>query len=581
MKKLHPFPSSVAICISIGLAFSAQAQSSSRNISVSPLSDNDMSLTQMNRASMSIFRAGDASSRTAQVFGSDVSQAMKSRLAIENNDQAMSDSLNVIWETVNNDDGSTSAMFGQRVDGKRVYGSYAKSVLSSSGELIFSSHKLSSPSLKRGDAPRISTRRALRAAINENHPGAPVGRRSGSKGNVTSFNAGDYFFKEPTVEKVYFENDGQLQHGFLVESWSVEDNMLYETLVDRSGSVVSSMLRTQSDRIRYYVRHPDAGGSRVRDTPNRWTSGTQNRFRLSGPNVSAYLDADANNSPDAAGTVINNGEFTISADLSRAPTVGRNRRAAIQNLFYWNNVAHDFLNARGFTRSFGNFEGSDAVLAEAQDGSGVNNANFATPATGSPRMQMFLWNLTNPGRDGDLDSDIIWHEYGHGVTWRMVGSMFGSVAGALGEANSDIIAILFTSNDVVGEYSTNNANGIRSSRYQSHPDTFADFNTARGVHRNGEIYAAALWEVRREYRAAGINNRREIMGDLVRGYRFTPPQPTYLEMRDGLLQAAAADRDCLIWAAFARKGMGTGATMSVSGISVSVTESFSVPSQCT
>ena len=37
--------------------------------------------------------------------------------------------------------------------------------------------------------------------------------------------------------------------------------------------------------------------------------------------------------------------------------------------------------------------GSDSVNAEAQDGSGTDNANFATPSDGSnPRMQMYLWN---------------------------------------------------------------------------------------------------------------------------------------------------------------------------------------------
>ena len=36
--------------------------------------------------------------------------------------------------------------------------------------------------------------------------------------------------------------------------------------------------------------------------------------------------------------------------------------------------------------------GSDYVFAEAQDGGGLNNANFATPGDGgNPRMQMYLW----------------------------------------------------------------------------------------------------------------------------------------------------------------------------------------------
>lgn len=38
----------------------------------------------------------------------------------------------------------------------------------------------------------------------------------------------------------------------------------------------------------------------------------------------------------------------------------------------------------------------DALLAEAQDGSGINNANMATPELDGrpPRMQMFLWYMS-------------------------------------------------------------------------------------------------------------------------------------------------------------------------------------------
>ena len=55
----------------------------------------------------------------------------------------------------------------------------------------------------------------------------------------------------------------------------------------------------------------------------------------------------------------------------------------------------------GFDEPSGNFQktnydglgaGNDPVSADAQDGSGTNNANFATPPDGSaPRMQMYIW----------------------------------------------------------------------------------------------------------------------------------------------------------------------------------------------
>lgn len=82
-----------------------------------------------------------------------------------------------------------------------------------------------------------------------------------------------------------------------------------------------------------------------------------------------------------------------------------NEDAAITNLFVRNNVMHDLWYYYGFDEDAGNFQeknyegteayGNDPVYADAQDGSGVNNANFGTPPDGmSPRMQMFLWATT-------------------------------------------------------------------------------------------------------------------------------------------------------------------------------------------
>lgn len=78
---------------------------------------------------------------------------------------------------------------------------------------------------------------------------------------------------------------------------------------------------------------------------------------------------------------------------------------ATVNLFYHNNVTHDIFHRYGFDEASGNFQennygrggnGSDYVFADVQDGSGTNNANFATPPDGrNPRMQMFLWNGGN------------------------------------------------------------------------------------------------------------------------------------------------------------------------------------------
>lgn len=76
--------------------------------------------------------------------------------------------------------------------------------------------------------------------------------------------------------------------------------------------------------------------------------------------------------------------------------------ASITNLFYVNNVMHDVWYTYGFDEASGNFQAmnysgegldDDYVFADAQDGSGFNNANFGTPPDGyNPRMQMYLWN---------------------------------------------------------------------------------------------------------------------------------------------------------------------------------------------
>ena len=121
-----------------------------------------------------------------------------------------------------------------------------------------------------------------------------------------------------------------------------------------------------------------------------------------GNNVHAYTDLDANGIPDP-GSDPNGGpglSFNFPLNLNQSPATYR--PAAVTNLFFWNNYLHDFAYQYGFDEAAGNFQvnnfgnggaGGDDVRAEAQDGSGTNNANFLTPADGArPRMQMFVWN---------------------------------------------------------------------------------------------------------------------------------------------------------------------------------------------
>ncbi len=127
-----------------------------------------------------------------------------------------------------------------------------------------------------------------------------------------------------------------------------------------------------------------------------------------GNNVFAYEDINDDNAPPAApgpdggpGLIF---DFPYDPNAEPLP----NLNAAIVNLFYMNNMMHDIAYRFGFDEAAGNFQqnnygrggaGGDYVRAEAQDGGGTNNANFATPADGGGgRMQMFVWD----GQAGNL-----------------------------------------------------------------------------------------------------------------------------------------------------------------------------------
>jgi len=490
-------------------------------------------------------------------------------------------------------DGVSFARFEQRAAGLRIYGAYVKAAFSKNGDLIHVIERTADASLPVG-AAAIDEASALRIAVNANFGSQLLPFAGRADGAVTTFSRTPFFHRAPTVERVIVADAG-LAEGFLVETWAAETNKLYHTLVDGRGNVVSNELRTNDDSYNVFADHPgvtpqgiiSGPGAGNAQSPSGWLSGAQSTILIQGNNVRAYLDRNNNNAPDTGGVAVTDGNFLTAANLADAPTTVQNQAVAVQNLFWLNNIIHDELYRHGFNEATGNFQennfglggaGSDSVDAEAQDGGGANNANFATPTDGSnPRMQMYLWNLTSPNRDGDLDSDIVWHEYGHGLTWRSIGSMSGNVPGAIGEGMGDVLAIIQNNEDRVGEYSTNDPDGIRSSRYSVHPDTISSFNSSRGVHRNGEIIAATVWDMWQRYQTAG-KTRDDIMVDIVSGMNFIPAAPTYFQMRDGFLAQAPADRDCLIWEAFAARGMGFGGSMNAAG--TSITQSFSLPVAC-
>ena len=473
--------------------------------------------------------------------------------------------------------GAKHVQMEQSIDGRSVYGAYVKASVDSNGRLTSIIDNTVDD-----NAPITRTSLSSNAALE-----AALGHRYGN-------GARPELYRAPIVTPVMVPTtDGGVEEGFLVETWEKKNNQLWHTVIGASGAVSFEESRTNTDSYFIFPIHPGSTSQTVVSGPGAGNTESPAGWVTSnttiGNNVDAYLDRDNNNSADLNSRPISaTQDFIFPFDGAAAPTTAGNQALAVANLFYSNNVVHDKLYRHGFNEAAGNFQtnnfgnggaGNDPVNAEAQDGGGTNNANFATPADGSrPRMQMYLWNTATPNRDGDIDADVVFHEYGHGLTWRMIGSMGGGLAGSIGEGMSDTVACYITGNDTVGEYVKNNTLGIRRFPYTNYPNTYADANTT-SVHANGEIYAATMWKLRTLWLASGRS--MDLLWDyVIDGMNFTPANPEFEEMRDGILAAMPTQaEDCVVWDAFASFGIGVNAVGTDSG-TIMITEDFTKPAAC-
>ncbi len=338
-----------------------------------------------------------------------------------------------------------------------------------------------------------------------------------------------------------------------------------------------------------------------------------------GNNVHAQEDQNGNNgtgyAPDGGPTL----DFDFPINLANEPASYLD--ASITNLFYWNNITHDVMYQYGFDEVSGNFQqnnygnggaGNDYVFADALDGAGTNNANFGTPPDGqNPRMQMFRWTYTTPNRDSDLDNGVILHEYGHGISNRLVGGPSNVDclwnAEQMGEGWSDYFGLMLTMK--AGDQGTDprgigtyligeptNGNGIRPAPYTTNFGvngfTYASTNSGSlsQPHGIGFVWCTMLWEMTWEligihgfdpdmYNGNGGNN---IALHLVtHGLKLTSCNPGFVDGRDAILAADQAlyggANSTAIWMAFARRGLGSTADQGSSNSRYDQTESFTVP----
>jgi len=293
---------------------------------------------------------------------------------------------------------TTTIDFVQQVQGLNVYGTHLRAVFDGDGALIALGENLAAagPLVPAG----IGARAALDAALDRVHPGRGAGLfERGRSDNSVAFGGDAFFFSDPKVTRVAIPLPGvALQEGFLVETWTDDDNQLDHTLVDGAGQVLFVQRRTVNDSYNVFTEHP-AAGSQFNVSgpgPDNWLSGSQTTLDISGPNVHAYLDHDDDNATDGGGITVGNGEgdgdFTSAACLAVGPLLFGsnascgtydNQAVAVQNLFYFNNIIHDKLKSHGFDADSGNYEvggpgGDDPILAEAQDSGGLTLSTTPT-----------------------------------------------------------------------------------------------------------------------------------------------------------------------------------------------------------
>ncbi|HMK07088.1 MAG TPA: M36 family metallopeptidase, partial [Flavobacterium sp.] len=207
--------------------------------------------------------------------------------------------------------------------------------------------------------------------------------------------------------------------------------------------------------------------------------------------------------------------------------------------------------------------------------------------------------------DGDFDNGIIGHEYGHGISNRLIGGgLTGCMTNAeqMGEGWSDWFGLMLqikpgdtgAEKRGVGTYAVNQLitdDGIRSFPYSTdmsiNPLTFTDSNVTE-VHDLGEAWAEMLWDLTWKYiekygfdadiynGTGGNNKMMRLVADALK--LGVCNQTTYQSARDALFAADQATTNgadyCMIAKAFTRRGMGLNASSGLSSDALDQTEDF-------
>ena len=422
------------------------------------------------------------------------------------------------------------------------------------------------------------------------------------------------FGKETEASLVFFYtgSDMRLCWKLLVTMPDLTDRYLMLVAADRAtasldDAVLLCQYATSRVAARVFLHNPGAGQRELIDLPLLPDKYPLNGTRTMLPNPfpqAWWLDHDRTTGNCASVVqAADSAPLAATVDGSEVrfdPSDAAGSAQQLLNAFFFCNYMHDFFYLLGFDEAAGNFQkvnftnggsANDAVLCRVHAIPIPKTATFDTPGDGVPPALNLgvVEHSDGTSRHTALDADVVFHEYVHGVTNRLVGGRLDGLAlqhpqsRGLGEGWSDYFALTVQGHGhpqeklVIGAWVSGRSGGIRSAPYDEHyPNTFGRLGTApfTSDHHIGEIWCAALMQMHRELdKALGAPRGGQLGWQvIVDALKLTPANPSFVDARDAILKAIDDfHRDGTLsavqwqasrragWTAFARFGIGAGA----------------------
>ena len=153
------------------------------------------------------------------------------------------------------------------------------------------------------------------------------------------------------------------------------------------------------------------------------------------------------------------------------------------NVYYHMNKIHDFITSTPFNYSAMNIK-MDAVL--------TNDNQLSAKARNGPNHNFseIIFGTFN-SKQWARSSDVVYHEYTHGIIWRLYGGndIGGSVGegGAMDEGLSDYFAATINDDEFFGESLLSPERDLTNTWI---------FDENLSIHRNGQVIGGACWDLR-------------------------------------------------------------------------------------